>query len=183
MDRRSFIKLSSFAGASVAVSTGLAGCTVSNSANSQPQTNATFTHGVASGDPLKDAVIIWTRAVPDSGAGSGSKSGVAKADILWEMASDADFANVVSSGIVEAKAIHDFTVKVDVAGLSPARRYFYRFKSANNTSPVGETRTLPEVDVSNVTFGIFSCSNYPLAFHALHGSSERRQHRLCITPW
>ncbi|MCP3703318.1 MAG: twin-arginine translocation signal domain-containing protein, partial [Alteromonas sp.] len=40
MDRRSFIKLSSLAGASVAVSTGLAGCTVSNSANSQPQTNA-----------------------------------------------------------------------------------------------------------------------------------------------
>ena len=47
MDRRSFIKLSSLAGASVAVSTGLAGCTVSTSANSQPQTNATFTHGVA----------------------------------------------------------------------------------------------------------------------------------------
>ena len=95
MDRRSFIKLSSLAGASVAVSTGLAGCTVSTSANSQPQTNATFTHGVASGDPLKDAVIIWTRAVPDSGAGpgSGSKSGLAKADILWEMASDAEFTN------------------------------------------------------------------------------------------
>ncbi|MFD3282651.1 alkaline phosphatase D family protein [Alteromonas macleodii] len=166
MDRRSFIKLSSLAGASVAVSTGLAGCTVSPSANSQPQTNATFTHGVASGDPLKDAVIIWTRAVPTSnlGSGSGSKSGLAKADILWEMASDADFANVISSGIVEAKAIHDFTVKVDVAGLSPARRYFYRFKSANNTSPVGETRTLPEVEVSNVTFGIFSCSNYPAGF-------------------
>ncbi|PTT99467.1 alkaline phosphatase, partial [Pseudomonas sp. HMWF031] len=166
MDRRSFIKLSSLAGASVAVSTGLAGCTVSTSANSQPQTNATFTHGVASGDPLKDAVIIWTRAVPTAnlGSGSGSKSDLAKADILWEMASDADFANVISSGIVEAKAIHDFTVKVDVAGLSPARRYFYRFKSANNTSPVGETRTLPEVDVSNVTFGIFSCSNYPAGF-------------------
>ncbi len=166
MDRRSFIKLSSFAGASVAVSTGLAGCTVSSSANNQPQTDATFTHGVASGDPLKDAVIIWTRAVPDSGAGpgSGSKSGLAKADILWEMASDAEFANVVSSGLVEAKAIHDFTVKVDVTGLSPARRYYYRFKSANNTSPVGETRTLPKADVSNVTFGVFSCSNYPAGF-------------------
>jgi len=49
MDRRTFIKLSSFAGATVAVSTGLAGCTVSTAANSQPQTNATFTHGVASG--------------------------------------------------------------------------------------------------------------------------------------
>ena len=107
MDRRSFIKLSSLAGASVAVSTGLAGCTVGSSANNQPQTDATFTHGVASGDPLKDAVIIWTRAVPDSGtgSGSGSKSGLAKADILWEMASDAEFANVVSSGMVEQSMI------------------------------------------------------------------------------
>ena len=133
MDRRSFIKLSSFAGASVAVSTGLAGCTVNTSTNNQPQTNATFTHGVASGDPLKDAVIIWTRRARTlvQAQARGSKSGLAKADILWEMASDADFANVISSGIVEAKATHDFTVKVDVAGLSPARRYFYRFKSAN----------------------------------------------------
>ena len=95
MDRRSFIKLSSLAGASVAVSTGLAGCTVSTSANSQPQTNATFTHGVASGDPLKDAVIIWTRAVPTANLGSGANSVLAKAEILWEMASDADFANVI----------------------------------------------------------------------------------------
>lgn len=162
MDRRTFIKLSSLTGASVAVSTGLAGCTVSNSENSQPQTKATFTHGVASGDPLKEAVIIWTRAVPDSGAGPGS--GLAKADILWEMASDADFTDIVSSGVVEAKATHDFTVKVDVTGLSPANRYFYRFKSANDTSPVGETRTLPEADVLDVTFGIFSCSNYPAGF-------------------
>jgi len=158
MDRRSFIKLSSFAGASVAVSTGLAGCTVSKSANNSPKTDAQFTHGVASGDPLKDAVIIWTRAMPAQG------TGIVKADILWEMASDADFSDVVSSGMVEAKATHDFTVKVDVKGLSPARRYFYRFKSANNISPIGETRTLPETDVSNVTFGIFSCSNYPAGF-------------------
>ena len=158
MDRRTFIRLSSFAGASVAVSTGLAGCTVSTSANSQPQTKSEFTHGVASGDPLKDAVIIWTRAVPTS------SSALVKADILWEMASDAAFTDVVSSGVVEAKATHDFTVKVDVSGLQPASKYFYRFKSANNVSPVGETRTLPEADVSKVTFGIFSCSNYPAGF-------------------
>ena len=119
----------------MAVSTGLAGCTVSKSANNSPKTDAQFTHGVASGDPLKDAVIIWTRAMPAQG------TGIVKADILWEMASDADFSDVVSSGMVEAKATHDFTVKVDVKGLSPARRYFYRFKSANNTRPVGETRT------------------------------------------
>ena len=158
MDRRSFIKLSSFTGVTIAVSSGLAGCTVTPSANSQTQTNATFTHGVASGDPLKDAVIIWTRAVPMSG------SGLVKANIFWEMASDSAFNDVISSGFVEAKASHDFTVKVDVSGLRPSRRYFYRFTSANNVSPVGETRTLPNTNVSNVTFGIFSCSNYPAGF-------------------
>ncbi len=131
MDRRSFIKLSSLAGASVAVSTGLAGCVSSTSAKS----NAIFTHGVASGDPLQSAVIIWTRALPESPS--------VKADVLWEVANDSNFANVIASGIVEAAANNDFTVKVDVTGLSPDNAYFYRFVSANNVSPVGLTKTLP----------------------------------------
>ncbi len=156
MDRRSFIKLSSFAGASAAISTGLAGCTVGHSVKSHLHTNATFTHGVASGDPLADAVIIWTRAVPVSGSVS--------AEILWEMASDTAFSDIVASGYAEAKAIHDYTVKVDVTGLRSASRYFYRFKSANNTSDIGETRTLPEAEVTSLTFGVFSCSNYPAGF-------------------
>ncbi|WP_394222847.1 alkaline phosphatase D family protein [Alteromonas gracilis] len=170
MDRRSFIKLSSFTGATIAVSSGLAGCTISPSADNQAQTNATFTHGVASGDPLKDAVIIWTRAAPVSG------SGLVKANIFWEMANDSAFSDVISSGFVEAKASHDFTVKVDVSGLTPARRYFYRFKSANNVSPVGETRTLPNTDVTNVTFGVFSCSNYPAGFFTPYMEAAKNDH-------
>lgn len=152
MDRRSFMKLSSLAGASVAVSTGLAGCVSTTSAKS----NAVFTHGVASGDPLQSAVIIWTRALPESPS--------VKADILWEVAEDSNFTNVIASGNVEAAANNDFTVKVDVTGLSPDSAYFYRFVSANNVSSIGLTKTLPAENVDKVTFGVFSCSNYPAGF-------------------
>ena len=107
MDRRSFIKFSSMIGAGVAVSTGLAGCV----SNLLPQTNAIFTHGVASGDPLQEAVIIWTRAEPEPS--------VLTADILWEVAKDNAFEQIIASGNAEAIAARDFTVKVDVKGLSP----------------------------------------------------------------
>ena len=152
MDRRSFIKFSSMIGAGVAVSTGLAGCV----SNLLPQTNAIFTHGVASGDPLQDAVIIWTRAEPEPS--------VLTADILWEVAKDNAFEQIIASGNAEAIAARDFTVKVDVKGLSPDSKYFYRFRSANNQSVIGETRTLPAKHIDKITLGIFSCSNYPAGF-------------------
>lgn len=152
MDRRKFIALSSVAGVSMAISSGLAGCV----SNARPSSNAAFTHGVASGDPLQSAVIIWTRAVPADNA--------AKADIIWEIASDKTFKSIVASDRVSAKASQDYTVKVDVKGLSPDSQYYYRFRSADSVSAIGETRTLPSNDVSEVTFGVFSCSNYPAGF-------------------
>ena len=152
MDRRKFITLSTVAGASIAISSGLAGCV----SNARPSSNAVFTHGVASGDPLQNAVIIWTRAVPEDNA--------VVADIVWEVASDKTFQSIVASDSVSARASQDYTVKVDVKGLSPANRYFYRFRSANNVSAIGETQTLPTEEVSEVTFGVFSCSNYPAGF-------------------
>ncbi|BFT31603.1 alkaline phosphatase D family protein [Alteromonas sp. D210916BOD_24] len=136
----------------MAVSTGLVGC-VSNTGSLSP---AAFTHGVASGDPQQHAVIIWTRAMPPSPS--------VKADISWEVASDESFTTIVASGNVEALATRDFTVKVDVKGLDPSSRYYYRFNSADNESPIGQTLTLPTQSVEKVTFGIFSCSNYPAGF-------------------
>lgn len=161
MDRRSFIKISSVAGVGMALSTGLAGCI----SHSKPSSNAAFTHGVASGDPLQNAVIIWTRALPSNTAVS--------ADIVWEIATDSEFANLVASDHAVAKASQDFTVKVDVKGLKPASRYFYRFRSANATSEVGQTKTLPEQEVSKVTFGIFSCSNYPAGFFTPYAEAAK----------
>ncbi|MEG3766653.1 alkaline phosphatase D family protein [Alteromonas sp. 14N.309.X.WAT.G.H12] len=162
MDRRSFIKLSTFAGASVAISTGLAGCV----STQQPQDNATFTHGVASGDPLHDSVILWTRAIPESSAVS--------AHILWEVSTSKDFSSLVASDVAKAEQSRDFTVKVDVKGLQPATRYYYRFRSASQTSVVGTTLTLPKENVDQVTFGVFSCSNYPAGFFTPYADAATR---------
>ena len=66
---------------------------------------AHFTHGVASGDPLSDRVILWTRVIP----GSGEHSTV---EAIWQVANDADFTEVVSSGTATASKATDYTLKV-----------------------------------------------------------------------
>jgi alkaline phosphatase D len=77
-----------------------------------------FTHSVASGDPTADAVMIWTRFVPANGA---------YGEIAWEVAEDEAFAVTLARGRVLARAANDYCAKVDVQGLRPGRRYFYRF--------------------------------------------------------
>ncbi|PSF05154.1 alkaline phosphatase [Marinobacter fuscus] len=149
--RRDFLKASALGMGAVVVSTGLAGCVL----DSNDKRNVRFTHGVASGDPLQDGVILWTRAVPDSG---GAVS------VGWEVATDASFESLVQSGTAEASAEHDFTIKVDARGLLPGQRYYYRFRSASQVSATGITRTLPEGNVDQVRLAVVSCAHYPAGF-------------------
>lgn len=123
----------------------------------QAAANAHFTHGIASGDPLADRVILWTRVLP----GDGSAASI---DCQWQISEDASFERVVASGSYRATAARDFTVKVDAAGLKPAQRYFYRFVANGVVSPVGRTLTLPEGEVSDFRMGVCSCSNYPQGY-------------------
>jgi alkaline phosphatase D len=116
-----------------------------------------FTHGVASGDPLADRVILWTRLIPGSGQHS-------KVDCLWQVALDADFNQLVSSGSASTGVHRDYTVKVDAAGLEPGQQYYYRFLRDSISSPVGTTRTLPQGDISEFRLGVCSCSNYPQGY-------------------
>ena len=97
---------------------------------------AHFTHGVTSGDPLQDRVILWTRVLP----GSGEPDAV---QLEWQFASDQRFANVVASGTASTGPARDFTVQVDASGLEPGQSYFYRFTAQGVSSPIGRTRTLP----------------------------------------
>lgn len=119
-----------------------------------------FQHGVASGDPLPDRVVIWTRVTPTVAATPGSGQGP-QVLVHWEVAPTADFATVVRSGSFVTGPDRDHTVKLDVTGLSPATWYFYRFAYAGQTSPVGRTRTAPAANAApdNVRFGIVSCAN------------------------
>ncbi|MFF4155532.1 alkaline phosphatase D family protein [Streptomyces sp. NPDC001678] len=120
-----------------------------------------FLHGVASGDPLPDGILLWTRVtpVPDAVPGSGLGPDV---DIAWQVAEDAGFTKVVARGTVTATAAHDHTVKADVRGLRPATAYFYRFTAGDTASPTARTRTAPAHDAATagLRFGVVSCANW-----------------------
>ena len=115
-----------------------------------------FLHGVASGDPLANRVVIWTR-VTREGASEAIK-------VKWSIATDAAMSSLVKEGNATATPERDFTVKVDVKGLEPGRTYYYRFETEGETSRVGRTRTLPVGDVSKARFAVVSCSNYELGY-------------------
>jgi len=126
---------------------------------------AAFLHGVASGDPLPDRIILWTRLTPE-------QAGVVQ--VHWEIASDEAFTDVVGSGSGETSAAVDFTVKVDASGLAPGSSYYYRFTCGDRVSPVGMARTAPAAATAAVSFAVVSCSNYPAGyFHAYREVASR----------
>lgn len=118
---------------------------------------AYFTHGIASGDPLADRVILWTRLIPGNGEHKTIRCS-------WQVATDAAFSQLVNSGMASTNADRDYTVKVDATGLSPNTQYYYRFLYDSVSSPVGMTRTLPEGDIDKFRLGFCSCSNYPQGY-------------------
>ena len=126
-----------------------------------------FVHGVASGDPLSDRVILWTRVTPAAGA-------LADIPVQWELASDAAFTTVVAKGQATATAARDFTVKIDASGLKPATAYHYRFSAYAAKSPAGRTRTLPTGSVAQVRLAVFSCANYPAGYFNVYAEAARR---------
>ncbi|MEU1980804.1 alkaline phosphatase D family protein [Nocardia sp. NPDC019395] len=128
-----------------------------------------FGHGVASGDPLPDGVIIWTRVTVSPAAVPGSGYGE-PANVRWEVAEDDGFATIVAAGTVTAVADSDHTVKVDVRGLAPAREYHYRFASSGEVSAAGRTRTAPELSAApaRLRFGVVSCSNWEAGWFAAY---------------
>ncbi len=125
-----------------------------------------FRHGVASGDPLADRVILWTRVTPKSPTGSQSVS--------WQVARDSRFSQIVSRGETQTGASRDFTVKIDVPGLDAGTAYYYRFDSLGARSAIGRTRTLPREGVSRLRLGVVSCSNLPQGYFNAYACLARR---------
>ncbi|MBI3049107.1 MAG: alkaline phosphatase D family protein [Acidobacteria bacterium] len=115
-----------------------------------------FRHGVASGDPLADRVILWTRIT--------SSDARAAVDVNWRIATDPALGQVVARGTAQARAERDFTVKVDAGGLQPGRPYYYAFEAGGERSPVGRTKTLPAGPADRVRLASVCCSNYPAGF-------------------
>ncbi|MBL3669742.1 alkaline phosphatase D family protein [Streptomyces sp. M2CJ-2] len=120
-----------------------------------------FLHGVASGDPLPDGVLLWTRVTPTPEAIPGSGFGP-DTEVSWTVALDKAFSTVVAKGSTRATAASDHTVKADIRGLAPATDYWFRFSAGGTDSPVARTRTAPAADaaVTGLRFGVVSCSNW-----------------------
>jgi alkaline phosphatase D len=120
------------------------------------QASGPFQHGVASGDPLPDRVILWTRVTP--------MAGETAIPVSWTVATDPQLRNVIASGEALAAPNADYTVKVD-AVLPPSRNaYYYGFRARGVASPTGRTRLLPTGAVDRVRYAVCSCSNYPYGY-------------------
>lgn len=164
LDRRSFLALGAAATGAVLVpaTPALAGRTVRSS-------GSVFRLGVASGDPLPDSVILWTRLAPKPLELDGGM-GKATATVEWEIATDEAFANVVARGAEEATPTYGHSVHVDVKGLTPDSWYYYRFRHGAELSPVGRTRTTPELGASmeRLRVGQTSCANWQSGYYQLY---------------
>jgi alkaline phosphatase D len=127
---------------------------------------APFYHGVASGDPLSDRVIIWTRITPSSPADS--------IPVDWHVATDTSFLNIVANGTFYTNEDRDWTVKVDVTGLQPDTWYYYYFRGSDQNSIIGRTKTISEGNTDSLRIAVFSGSNYNNGYFNVYQSAAER---------
>ncbi len=127
-----------------------------------------FYHGLASGDPLSDRVIIWTRVTPDSTV-------FGSIPVMWEIALDTSFTTIILNGNTSTDASKDYTVHVDVTGLQPNTYYYYRFEALGIKSIRGRTKTLPVgSDTDTVRFAVVSCASFDVGYYHAYESIGKR---------
>lgn len=128
-----------------------------------------FYHGVESGDPMPDRVILWTRVTPDSGM-------LGNIDVYWQIATDTNFMNIVNYGKAIATEDNQYCVKADVCGLQPATYYYYMFQANGANSIIGRTKTAPDAnsDVDSVRFAVVSCASWEHGYFNAYQSIANR---------
>lgn len=125
-----------------------------------------FAHGVASGDPAHDSVVLWSRLTAATAE---------PASVAWQIAETDDFKRPVGEGEIIAAPESDFTLKAVATGLAAGRRYFYRFRAGDAVSPVGRTRTVPDGRLEAARFAVVSCSNYPFGYFNVYDRLAREE--------
>ena len=186
MDRRRFLGGLALAGVTAACaeaedraprSTGSTTTTVVAAEPSGGElTESIFSLGVASGDPLDDRVMLWTRLAADPLAPDGaSPSG--DVEVAFDVATDDSFDDLVASGVAVATPALGHSVHVDVSGLRPDTWYAYRFRAGGRTSAVGRTRTFPVADASprSLRFVFASCQDYQWGHYGAWAHVAREQ--------
>jgi alkaline phosphatase D len=130
---------------------------------------APFYHGVASGDPLSDRVIIWTRITP-----IGNETSISGTYFIGK---DTSFSTIVKKAGFNTNADKDFTVKIDVTGLEAGTTYYYYFSALGKNSLVGKTKTTPSsvTGISNLKFAVASCQNYEGGFFNAYSRIAERK--------
>ena len=165
-------------------------------ASSYAASSLNFTHGVASGDPYPNSVILWTRVAPQSDNSQSNLTVTGYAPLFdhdnekyvkvskspvcveYKVYDNKNCSTVVDSGKVFTSSDVDFTVKVEAKNLEPYSTYYYQFNvcGSNNKSPLGRTKTTPHADddITKVSLAIYSCSNYPFGFFNAYGNPVRK---------
>jgi len=123
-----------------------------------------FSLGVASGDPLPDGVVLWTRLAPDPLNGGGMPPENVRVE--WQVATDQKMQQIVKRGTAIARPDLAHSVHSDVRGLSPNRWYWYQFKVGSHLSPIGRTKTAPAAGarIDKLTFAFASCQHYEAGY-------------------
>ena len=179
LDRRFFLataaRVAGLAGASAGGLLPLAAGTAAASVALPPRVvttgaggNYPFTLGVASGSPLPNAVVLWTRILYDP-LNAAAMPPLAFA-VRWEVAEDEAFRRIVAKGTASAPTELAHSVHVDVTGLQPDRWYFYRFMLGDAVSPTGRTRTSPAPGAmpSMLKLAVASCQHWEFGSYAAH---------------
>ncbi|MFI5611077.1 alkaline phosphatase D family protein [Amycolatopsis sp. NPDC051903] len=176
--RRKFLTVTG-AAAALALAGTLPGLTASGatSVDTDRVPGYPFKLGIASGDPLPDAVVIWTRLAPkplDPFGGMNDRP----VSVRWEVAEDERFRRIVRSGDAIARREASHSVHVDVRGLRPWREYFYRFRVGGHSSSVGRTRTSPAAhqSVAAVSLAYASCQAWYEGFYTAYRDMAAHDH-------
>src|SRR6185369_15997823 len=147
ISRRSFLKTAAAFGASLAWAGPARGSRVHWHERSD-----LYPQGVASGDPDPHSVILWTRRPFAQGT---------RHLLTVEVAEDEAFRRGIAHAQAPVSSAADWTARVLIGGLKPARTYWYRFTDTDgNGSRVGRTITAPlPTDPRTVNFAFVSCQD------------------------
>ena len=147
---------------------GLAACTSPESVTGKNEgivKSGAFAHGVASGDPFTNSVVLWTRVTTELNG---------DIEVSWDISTDVEFATITKTGSLTTNAAKDYCVKIIAEDLLPGQSYFYRFRAGDAVSDSGRTKTLPEGETDNLRFAIVSCANWQHGYFNTYDAIAKR---------
>nr|WP_042186936.1 alkaline phosphatase D family protein [Kibdelosporangium sp. MJ126-NF4]CEL17683.1 secreted alkaline phosphatase [Kibdelosporangium sp. MJ126-NF4]CTQ91090.1 secreted alkaline phosphatase [Kibdelosporangium sp. MJ126-NF4] len=165
-------------GMATASTTALPAWASAQTTTAAPPIRDPFQLGVASGDPLPDSVVLWTRLAPAplNPDGFGGMPD-ATYTVEWEIATDPGFTSVVQRGTVPTTRAQAHSVHAEPVGLRAGWEYYYRFRVGGHISPVGRTRTAPALGapVDELRFAFGSCQHWEEGwYHSYRGMADDR---------